>query len=151
MRLNHDAVREVLLFIEENVNYDGEDAYITNGDIISKISPNEHYTKKDIRYALEVLLTTDFLNIVDHSLVVNNGELIYVKIKGLTFAGCNFLDTIRKPEIWEIVKKKALQTGNASISVLSMTGAWLAEKMMMDPDAISNFLQGIENLKNMFH
>jgi len=149
MKFNPDATREVLLYIEKTLNYDNEKPYIEQWDIISNIKECKLYNKNDIEYSIEVLLTTNFLNLVQAPLYSPDGELILVKIKGLTFEGCNFLDNIRKPEIWETVKKKAKIFGGLSIKSLSIAGAELSKSLLTDPNSLQNFLSGIDNIKNL--
>lgn len=60
MRLNNDAVRAVLLHIEETLNGNFDSNFITNWEILSGIEECKLYEKDDISYAIEVLLTTDF-------------------------------------------------------------------------------------------
>lgn len=145
MKLNNDAVRSVMLFIEDNL----KENYILHTEIISGIDESKLYTKNDLLYAIDVLLTTDFLNIVERPIFDVSGNLLMVKIKGLTFSGCNFLDNIRKPEIWGTVKKKSKIIGEGSIRALSIAGAKLSESLLTDPGALHNFLEGIEKIENL--
>lgn len=149
MKLNNDAVRAVMLFIEEKLNESYCNHYITQDDIISEIRNCNLYNKNDIAYAINILLTTDFLDLVEHPKYGVTGELLLVKIRGLTFNGCNFLDDIRKPEIWEVVKKKSKIVGEASIRALSIAGADLSKNLLTDPNALHNFLESVENIKNL--
>lgn len=149
MRLNNDAVRAVMLFIEEKLNENYCNYYITQDDIISEINDCELYNKNDIAYAINILLSTDFLDLVERPKYGVAGELLLVKIRGLTFNGCNFLDNIRKPEIWEAVKKKSKTVGETSIHALSIVAANLSEKLLTDPNALHNFLEGVDNIKNL--
>lgn len=149
MRLNNDAVRAVLLHIEETLNGNFDSNFITNWEILSGIEECKLYEKDDISYAIEVLLTTDFLNLVRKPIYDPDGYLLKVEIKGLTFNGCNFLDNIRKPEIWDTVKKKAKSFGGSSIIALSTAGSELAKSLLTDPNALQNFLSGIDNIKNL--
>lgn len=149
MRLNNDAVRDVLLYIENILNEDYDSNFITNWEILNGIDECKLYKKEDISYAIEVLLTTDFLNLVHRPVYAPDGNLLKADIKGLTFSGCNFLDNIRRPEIWEVVKKKANFIKMNSISALAFAGSELAKSLLTDPNAIQNFLQGIDNIKSL--
>ena len=149
MRLNNDAVRAVMLFIEEKLNENYCNYYITQDDIISEINDCKLYNKNDIAYAINILLSTDFLDLVERPKYGVAGELLLVKIRGLTFNGCNFLDDIRKPEIWEAVKKKSKIVGEASIRALSIAGADLSRSLLTDSNALHNFLEGVDNIKDL--
>lgn len=149
MEFNPDAVRETLLYIENSLNYDNDEPYITHFDIINNIKECKLYDKNDIRYSIEVLLTTNFLNLVQNPVYSVDGELIMVRIKGLTYSGCNFLDDIRKPEIWSIVKKKAKSLGVYSINAIGFAGAELSKALLTDSNALKNFMKGLENIKNI--
>lgn len=149
MRLNNDAVREVLLYIENTLNEDYDSNFITNWEILNGINECKLYKREDISYAIEVLLTADFLNLVHKPVYAPDGSLLKADIKGLTFSGCNFLDNIRRPEIWEVVKKKAKSLKMNSISALAFAGSELAKSLLTDSNALQNFIDGVNNVTNI--
>jgi len=149
MRLKPDIVRDVLLYIEETLDYDRNKPYLEQWDIMKALERNKSYHQDEVKYTIEVLLTTNFLNLVNPPVYDSDGGLIIVRIKGLTFDGCNFLDNIRKPEVWNVVKKKAKSLGVFSITSLSYAGATLCNALLADPNALQNFMQGIDNTKRL--
>lgn len=147
MQLNFDAVREILLFIEKEVDYSQNKNIIRQSDIYNGIQENDSFSKDDIWYGIEVLLTTPYLNLCEPPTYHPFGELKSVFIRGLTFEGHNFLDTIRKPTIWDVVKEKAKMYGGLSFATLSKAGASLGNALMQDSNAIDNFINGADNIK----
>lgn len=71
-------------------------------------------------------------------------------IIGLTWSGHIFLDNIRNDTIWNAVKEKSKKIGKVSITALASAAGGLANAMMTDPNALNNFLQGIDNIGKMF-
>lgn len=153
MTLNPDALREVLLCIENEIQYTGRgyehNRYLNQGEIASLVDCKD-ITEDEIKTAVEILLTTNYLDLVEPPKFYPTGDLAYLKIKGLTMDGYNFLNTIRKKPIWEAVKKGACLSGVTSIKALSCAAAKLGEALLSDPEALNNFIQGFDNIKSIF-
>lgn len=112
MKLNHDCVRDILLFIEDNY-IPGKILYIDN--IIK--SPNlKKYTDDEIKYALARLSETNYTNL---KLIMVNGLVVDGTCGALTWQGHEFLDNIRGSQAWNYAKKTAKTIGSASISILA--------------------------------
>lgn len=155
MRLNHDYVRDILLFIENNLQYKDWDSDIpsthqevTNGQLICDAN-FDGYNKSELSYALEQLIQAGFISCAANPYFVN-GNLQIARIVGLTWIGHTFLDNIRNDTIWNAVKEKSKKIGKVSITALAGAAGSLANAMMTDPNALNNFLQGIDNIGKMF-
>ena len=109
----------------------------------------ENFDTSEISYASELLIKEGYISTIGCVKYDQDGNLLLARINGLTWRGHELLDNIRKPEIWEAVKKKAKVFGGLSISALSVAGTNVANAMMSDPNAINNFLKGIENIKGI--
>lgn len=72
------------------------------------------------------------------------------RIIGLTWRGHELLDNIRDKTVWNAVKKKAGKFGGFSLSVLANSAKTISIALMSDPNAINNFLNGIDNINKMF-
>lgn len=155
MKLNHDYVRDILLFIENYLDYKDTDSAnphvhreITNGQLILD-EQFSNYNKSELSYALEKLIQAGFISYVG-DLTLIGGNLRFVRINGLTWIGHSFLDDIRNDTIWNAVKEKSKNVGKVSITALAGAAGGLANAMMADPNALNNFLQGINNIKSIF-
>lgn len=72
------------------------------------------------------------------------------RIIGLTWKGHELLDSIRDNTVWNAVKKKAVKYSGLSISALSNGTKIPGSALMNNPNAIQNFLDGVNNIGNMF-
>ena len=114
MRLNHDYVRNILLFIEEELDYQNTKTptyhnEISDSDLITnaKFSKCE---KQELVYALELLLKEHFIECADKPYFVD-GNLMTARIIGLTWSGHKLLDNVRNDTVWSAVKQKAKKFG----------------------------------------
>ena len=156
MKLNHDYVRSILLFIEQNLDYKNADSptpsihnEITDGQLIC--NPYfDKYDKQELAYALEKLLEVGFIACADTP-VVRNGNLYLARIIGLTFYGHDFLDNIRNDTVWGAVKERGKKIGGGSIQAIASAGGMLMNAMLTDPNALQNFIDGTKNMLNIIH
>lgn len=154
MKLNADYVREILLFVEKELVYDDNNSpfphthkQISNIQLISDpyfIS----YNKSELSYALEQLIKEGYIELAGVPNKFNN-NINMAKIIGLTWRGHELLDNIRDNTIWGAVKKKAAHFGGLSISSLFSAAKFLGCELMSNPNAIQNFLQGIDNISKL--
>lgn len=156
MKLNADYVREVLLYIEKQLDYIDKDSQepkthveITKGEVVAS-DYFSTYNKQELSYALELLIKEGYTELSDKSKFDNSGNLIFAKIIGLSWKGHELLDNTRNDTVWNAVKKRASKFGGFSVSSLLAGAKFLTSNLMSDPDAIQNFLKGIDNIRNMF-
>lgn len=151
MKLNADYVRDILLYIEKNLGYN-KGSYIhkeiTNGKLISD-DFFTNYNKQELTYALELLIKSGFVELASRP-NMHDGNINTARIIGLTWTGHELLDNIRDNTVWNAVKKKAVKYSGLSISALSNGAKILGSALMTDPNAIQNFLDGVNNIGNMF-
>lgn len=150
MRLNHDYVRSILLFIEQETSYKGNTQIpVFHNEIrhtvILKSKDFEDYDQQELAYALELLIKEGFIE-CSRQPHFNNGNLNLANIIGLTWKGHELLDNIRDNTIWTAVKQKASKIGGFSLTILASTAKDVANALMSDSNAIQNFMQGIENI-----
>lgn len=149
MRLNHDYVRDILLFIESELRYENNQHKCFRFSKILKHDNFIKYNKDELRYALELLIQENYINCAKLPYFVN-GDLISADIIGLTWQGHELLDNVRNDTVWNAVKQKSMKFGKFSLTTLAMCAKDLTFKLMDNPNAIQDFLQGIENIGKMF-
>jgi hypothetical protein len=154
MRLNYDYVRSILLFIEKELDYKGNTECPTyhNEIFYSKLLADKYfqeYDKQELTYALELLIKENFIECSEKPYFVK-GNLMVADIIGLTWSGHELLDNIRNDTVWNAVKKKAEKFGDFSMSILANSAKILATSLMSNPNAIQNFLDGVDNISKMF-
>ena len=145
MKLEPEAVKAILLTIEENML---SDDVMSKQQILKLVPQSDYYIEEDLNQAFNVLLTSNYLNVVPNSEARDNRKvLITVKISGLTWDGCQFLDNIRDKKRWEAVKERAKAVGGCALDILSSVASGLAVEAISNPGALNSF---IENTKKLF-
>ena len=104
MRLDHDCVRNFLLYLEENLEIDQKPVDVRNIHL-------KRYSENDIRYAAKKLSEAGYIKVMMHP--YDNEIEIYVQ--EITWEGHKFLDTIRDNEVWR--KTKGFLAKFASVSL----------------------------------
>ncbi len=110
MKLLHDCVRDVMLFIEDNL-IDGDAMFTT--DISKKLSK---YSQEDIDYTCKKLTEANYL----HTTKYVYGGLI---VSSMTYSGHQFLDTIRDNKIWSETKSKVSKLASVSIPIIQQVAS----------------------------
>lgn len=133
MELNHDCVREVLLYIEGQQSV-GRKMYWQDFshefDSTYDQSKLENFSDDDLRYSLERLIDIQYLN-GDYSLSAE-GTLVSLTVKNITWEGHAFLDNIRDSKIWEDTKAVVSHLKSVSIGMLSEISTTILKKLIMD-------------------
>lgn len=130
MRLNHDCIRSVLLYVEESVSYE----LISSGKtkIVSVILNDLYdslpeYHQEDIWYTVLKLFEGKYVEgwkIPKE----NNNKMSMCRIEGLTLKGHELIDNIRSESIWNEAKKRTSKMASVSIDILSkVAGTVIAE------------------------
>lgn len=109
MKLNFDAMRELLLVIEEQPR---------NIDV-NKVVFDERlkkFDKNELGYALEKLIEARLLKGEVHKTKMES----LIKIDSISVEGHQFIDSIRQDTIWNKTKEMATSIGTTSIKNLSI-------------------------------
>ena len=153
MKLNADYVRDILLYIEKNLDYqEPTNPNYHNELLFGKLLADnvfDEYNKEELTYALELLIKEKLIECAKEPYFVR-GNLMSADIIGLTWKGHELLANVRDNTVWNAVKNKALKYGGLSISALCNGAKFLGNALMENPNAIEDFLQGIDNIKKYF-
>lgn len=101
MQLNYDCVRELLLVLESNLQFDENLEYPeTNFENICNCMPE--YDVSEILYTTLKLSEANYINVR-----VINAESVFVDAiyYSITFEGHQYLDSIRNDKLWSDLKK----------------------------------------------
>lgn len=118
MKLDHNCVRDVLLylesepFVEINCNGEVEFTRIWLDEICDALSK---YSKEQIYYTLFEL---DDGGYIDLSSQEADGTVTWCCVNYITYAGHEFLNTIKANQTWEKTLSIAGQVGNFSLRML---------------------------------
>lgn len=106
MKLDHDCVRAVLLYLEKTLELDNE---IDATDIVIK-----KYQQQDIVYSVRKLAEAGYLNTTDYSADDEQNIII----NSISWDGHRFLDTVRDPKVWMHSKSVASKLLSVSIGMM---------------------------------
>ena len=141
MKLNPDCIRDILLYLEENLE-------IKENHKFSEITLTQlkdalpQYEEDDIFYSIYNLHQIRFIE--GHISDVNNMKMLFCEINNITWNGHQFLNTIRPTSIWKATKDGASKLGLMSIHALSTIAMKVAEAVVTNPTVINNILEHIK-------
>ena len=113
LRLNHECIRDLLLYIEENLCYNDELE-------INKLSL-KNYSNQELLYTALKLSEADYIN-CDNSIEIDD-DFPIVLVSSISYKGHQFLDTVRDSEVWNKTKKIVSALKSVSIEITSETAA----------------------------
>ncbi len=141
MKLNPDCIRDVLLYLEENL-------YIEEGHKFSKIDLKQlnealsQYDKDDIFYSVYNLHQIGYIKGKINDL--NDKKMFFCEIENITWNGHQFLNTIRPQNVWDATKKGAKKLGIMSIHALSSIAMKIADTIVTDPSIIAKIIESMK-------
>jgi len=138
MKLNVDCIRDVLLYLEENLS-------IKDGNKFSKITLKQlknaltQYDDDDIFYAVYNLYQAKYID----GKITNTRDvkMVFCNITEITWAGHAFLDSIKPPTIWDATKKGAAKLGLVSIKALAEIATKLTNELISNPTTIAKIVE----------
>lgn len=148
MRLVPDAIRDILLYIEQNqtAQYDCTGIFevkpMSSKFILDELRTSRHYTREEAEYSLRVLYNENILY-GKHSIGKNN-RIINLTIEGITYNGHQFLDSIRNDTIWNKVKEKAWKFGVLGFKGLYEICSEVIKQAKDNPELFSNILDSLK-------
>ena len=108
MRLNHDCVRKLLLYLEENLEC-VDDLDLLNVKI-------DGFSQDDLLYSAMKLNDAKYIKA---SILIDIEGKADITISCITWDGHKFLDTIRDNQVWSNTKKILSKVSSASITFAS--------------------------------
>ena len=152
MKLEPDIVRDVLLFLEENLIYedfDTENPHTHNTFSAAKIANKLHEEKghltADVSYVIEQLYKAGYITLSQPPHKDNMGNLTILHISDISWNGHQFLNDVRSDTIWETVKSVASKFGSLSIRGLGMAAGAVVRELATNPNFIQNIMEKIIN------
>ena len=116
MKRNMELIRDLLLRLEGLPKTSHERLDIGSWDDELKF---DDYTPDEIDYHMGLLYEADIITSSDTINAMANGAWIF---DSLTWAGHDFLDSVRDPEVWKRTKAGALTVGGWTFGMLKEFG-----------------------------
>ena len=108
MKLDHECIRDLLLYLENNLNYGGQ-ININNLKI-------ESYNKETLMYTADKLIEAEYLNA---KICWNYTEPHIIMVESISFKGHQFLDNIRDDSVWKDTKNVLSKFKSTSINFVA--------------------------------
>lgn len=144
MKLNPDCVRDVLLYLEENLTVELEKHNfntITLKQLKESPELNTKYSQEEIWYVVYNLKEIRFIEGKIND--VSSMKMMFCEIQNITWGGHQFLNTIRPQSIWDATKKGASKLGLMSMQALSSIAMEVAKAIITNPAVITNIVNQI--------
>lgn len=113
MKLKKECVRDVLKYLENNLQY--------NSSIFAHEIKLKKYSNEDILYTCEKLYEAGFINVKMQKYITD--EVPLIMILSISYDGHQFLDNIRSNEIWKETKTVMKKVGSFSLDLMSQVAA----------------------------
>lgn len=123
MKFSNEAMRDVLMFLEENIKYERYGTFedkrktffsismIVNNDYFSKLFSKHKYSKDELQYTIEKMIEGRIISI--------SGSLNKkYQITDITFNGIQLLEKIRPETTWTKIKSAMKHTGIHTIEFI---------------------------------
>lgn len=118
MKLNYNCIRDVLLYLEDNL----------------KINEPLHSKNIELDYSFETIQYSVFkleeAGYIQAQIIVADGLDKTAIINDITFYGHEFLNTVRPKTVWENTKDISVKLGVKSISALSQIASQIATQLI---------------------
>lgn len=115
MKLNYDCVRDLLLYLENNLTYDN---YVSIGNL--KLN---NYSSDELTYTSEKLTEAGYIN----SIIGHSDDYPVIIVKSITYNGHQYLDSIRNNTIWKETKSKLSKIGSFSFPIIQQLAISIAK------------------------
>ena len=109
MRRDMDLIRDLMLALEGLPESPGGVHQLTPGEGVLEI---DAYGKDEVRYHLQLIEESKLIRTFDAGY---GGEVLFDR---LSWAGHDFVDSVRSPEVWAKTKKGAEAAGGFTVDLL---------------------------------
>lgn len=115
MKLNIDCIRDVLIFLEENLEIN-DDLEIKSQNLHTICNALEgKYEKPEIAYTLLKLKEGGY---IQAQKFMGNGIISNIIVSSITYEGHQFIESIRSETVFEEVKNKLGKVGNFALDIV---------------------------------
>lgn len=122
MKLNHEIVRNLLLFIEDSQNSSER----TEQELV-EFAKDQLISKNELIYTIQKLVEADYIKA---NIQYASNKVYWFSVSSITWSGHEFLDTIRDPKIWRDTKEKTSKLASVSLNILSEVASSLLVKTL---------------------
>lgn len=140
MKLNPDCIRDVLIWLEENM--DVSDKGFSTYRLCDLYNGLSHYNDDEIYYSVYNLFQIGYID--GRFSLLSKGKVQVCEINNITWEGHQFLNTIRPTSVWEATKSGASKLGIMSMHALSSIAMKVSEAIVTDSAVISKIIEHLQ-------
>lgn len=141
MKLNPDCIRDVLLYLEENLEV--KDGHKFTKTTLSQLqNALSQYLPDDVFYSVYNLYQIQFIDGKIND--INDMKMFFCEIDNITWNGHQFLNSIRPKTVWEVTKQGASKLGIMSMHALSTMAMKITEAVVTNPTVIAKIIEHME-------
>ena len=135
MKLNPDCIRDILFYLEENLQITPDLEF----EEISLFNLPQYldYSIQELANALLVLREAGF---IETMIDFGNNQITLLDVYRITYDGYQFIESIRPEPVWSKVKSVGKNVGSFSISTITQIATGVITSL------ITNQLSGVPNL-----
>lgn len=143
MKLNPDCVRDVLLWLEENLKINDDNSFkiVRRSEIVNGLPK---YDEKDIYYTIYNLFQIKYIE--GTFALLPSGAPKICEIHNITWHGHQFLNNIRPITVWDATKSGAKKLGIMSMSALSTIASKVTDAIITNPAVIAKIVEQINKM-----
>lgn len=126
MKLNHDCIRALLIYLEENLvtKPNGIPVGLKLSYALDQEGLSE-FTQEDIFYAASKLVESKYITLVNKDAIPR-----LMIIKEISWIGHDYLDSIRDSKVWFEVKEKTKSFSSVAFEVVKSVAVEVTKQMM---------------------
>ena len=121
MKLNHDCVRDFMLYLEDNLELDDSIESYGLANILKDYAPDE------VVYSISKLVEAGYISGISVKTLASGPSYI---ITTITWSGHKFIDNVRTPQVWTETKQLTSKFGAVSIDIISQVAASVISKAL---------------------
>ena len=139
MKLNLDCIRDILLYLEENLTVETKFGTFNEIELMDLNNAfSEQYTEEDIWYTVYNLKEANYID--GKFTDAGDYKMTWCKISNIEWKGHQLLNEIRPQTVWEATKTGASKLGITSIHALSSISKSVITAIVTNPAVINNIL-----------
>lgn len=146
MELKVEAIRDVLLYLEKAITIErSQYGFLTNSigwyELYQCAELRAKHSEADIQYTIFALWDAGLIR-CDPPTKGNNGDIILLSIRDISWNGHELLNNIRPQRLWDSIKTTAKKVGISSVKgIVTLAGAAI-QGIASNPDILRVILSG---------
>lgn len=125
MKLNHDCIRTLLIYLEENL--EAKENGLPRGLKLGHIEDESltAFSQEDIYYSAKKLVEAKYIEVMNKEVAPR-----VMMINEITWDGHQYLDSIRDPKVWREIKNRTKDLSGITIEIVKSLGIEITKQML---------------------